>query len=466
MNTLTNSIRSHSKSIAFAILCLFSASSAPAQTPADDYPWADVTGSVSNWHTSSWYGVFYGDSANGDWIWHDFHGWQYVYSASTISDVFLWDDASVSWWYIAPTYYPFVYSYGTEQWYCYTGGTTPERGFWDYSRDALVAENRLATLGSGTNPYANEEVTEATLDMGGTYSLFDDFFMASWPPLTVVPDIRVGDATSDNHLTIQNGSTVECANLYIGEATTEYNFVYVTGHGTTVTCDGVLEAGIGETGNGISITDGALVKTDSLSLSGTLVVGIGSGFLALPGDQTSALQTMVDDQKFMIIFEGDGNHTMEIRTDVNLTYYSDIEEEEAFAATGYHALNGFTVVSSGEEMPNVFWAEATDENADWWYVSPWYGNFYTDVSYGNKIWHSQHGWQYIHEGSTPDDVNLWDDGTQSEWYTSKDDYPELYNYSTGRFYEYLRGTSPDRVFWDYTAEAEVSEADIALSVDQ
>ncbi len=101
--------------------------------------WADAVTTSRNWYASSWYGNFYteisADMAADDdysrWIWHEAHGWQYVYQIG-LREIVLWDDASQAWVYANSNYYPLVYYYNDGNWYYYIEGTAPNRWFWDF----------------------------------------------------------------------------------------------------------------------------------------------------------------------------------------------------------------------------------------------------------------------------------------------------------------------------------------------
>ncbi len=82
------------------------------------------------WNHSPWYGWFYSQGDFAGWIYHQFHGWQYVYEGSTDASSYVWDEATASWWWTARQCHPFFYRYEGAKWCCYGGGTTPERSFW------------------------------------------------------------------------------------------------------------------------------------------------------------------------------------------------------------------------------------------------------------------------------------------------------------------------------------------------
>ena len=97
---------------------------------------------VGGWY-SSWYGKFYAAPGHdGRWIWHTQHGWQYIASLNS-SEFAVWDSAMQTWWYVNQAYYPAIYNYGDSAWYYFTGGSTPNRSFWDYasSKEIHFTEN-------------------------------------------------------------------------------------------------------------------------------------------------------------------------------------------------------------------------------------------------------------------------------------------------------------------------------------
>jgi T5SS/PEP-CTERM-associated repeat protein len=96
------------------------------------------------WNHSPWYGWFYSQGDFAGWIYHQFHGWQYVYEGSTDASSYVWDDATASWWWTARQCHPFFYRFEGAKWHCYGGGTTPERSFWVYDGAwSQVAEDEM-----------------------------------------------------------------------------------------------------------------------------------------------------------------------------------------------------------------------------------------------------------------------------------------------------------------------------------
>ncbi len=96
------------------------------------------------WNHSLWYGWFYTRDDFAGWIYHQFHGWQYVYEGSVDASSYVWDAATASWWWTAWQCYPFFYRYEGAKWHCYDKGTTPGRSFWVYDGAwSQVAESEM-----------------------------------------------------------------------------------------------------------------------------------------------------------------------------------------------------------------------------------------------------------------------------------------------------------------------------------
>jgi hypothetical protein len=311
------------------------------------------------------------------------------------------------------------------------------------------------------SPTMNGAVTAASLDAGNnTYNLFDN-----WQPVpAAVEDLSIGDATGGNCLVVQNGSVGTYGTVKVGAGSASSgNLMLVSGAATEFTCGSLVVGSAGNSNNRARLCNMALVKASDISVADNCYIAIlYRGFVAVTGDQTDAMDALVSGGKIFsesIAYTFAKSDFLPVIESEKVRYYSD--DDAAYAATGHHGLGGCTVVSTGNEMPDVAWALAADENGDWWYVSPWYGSFYTDVSYGRTIWHSVHGWQTIYATSTAADVELYDSGTASNWAIVPDSYPSFYLYEKGRYYTYVSGTTPNRVFHDLTDDRNVTEAELA-----
>ncbi len=75
--------------------------------------------------------------------------------------------------------------------------------------------------------------------------------------------------------------------------------------------------------------------------------------------------------------------------------------------------NGWDILSGWPQGQNLF-------------VSPWYGSYHTD--YLPWIYHQEHGWQFLFEGSAKEAVFLWDEGLQEWIFTNAETYRWIYIY--------------------------------------
>ena len=107
------------------------------------------------------------------------------------------------------------------------------------------------------------------------------------------------------------------------------------------------------------------------------------------------------------------------------------------------------------EPDALLWADVDDNAARaGWFESNWYGWVYADKdSYTHWIWHAKHGWQYVAPCSIEGTCYIWDEATATWWYVGGKDYPYVYSYSTGLWYYYYSGATPDRIFYDWSANS-------------
>jgi autotransporter-associated beta strand protein len=104
--------------------------------------WSDCGVPVNGWNDSSWYGWFCFDTSFGNWIYQQYHGWQYIFAAGN-GVIYPYDVATGSWWFTSEGYYPYIYDYEASTWLYYVGGTTPNRTFWSYKVNGEVSESSL-----------------------------------------------------------------------------------------------------------------------------------------------------------------------------------------------------------------------------------------------------------------------------------------------------------------------------------
>jgi hypothetical protein len=303
-------------------------------------------------------------------------------------------------------------------------GGTEGPGYGDFGNCTLVARGTLSVWGTGS-----------TLNVvGGTkLSVGDDSGQFS----------AIGDTTQNS------GNVVSAAN-----PATEIRFL------DNLLLGGVDDHGNIGTGNRLEISDGALIlvgnsSDDSLTLRAGNFIRLHGGFLALYGDKRSAVASAIAAGNFQIYIEGTwGTAGAE---SLHVAYFdntSPTANGEGLTETGHEGLSGYTVVSDAA-MPLV-WANAVASSGGW-YSSYWYGAFYTvPASFDGWIWHAAHGWQWVYDNGDGS-VVLWDCASGTWCYVNRSWYPALYNYADGKWYYYLRGSAPDRVFWNWESGGEVVE---------
>jgi len=284
----------------------------------------------------------------------------------------------------------------------------------------------------------------------------------------------VGVRGNRNSLYLADGAALNTGTLNIGyTGNASNNNLFVVGEKT----EAFIAAGvqIGASGsattqnNHLTISDGALVKVGNgtyapvLNIHGSNSIRFAGGFLAIQGNQTAALTSLVDTNRievwnaFSATWATGILDTGSVRT-LTIQYFSGATAEaDAKALTGHDGLAGYTVMYAPNTQALYGWADATSA---WrgWYESPWLGTFYADCdSYVRWIWHAEHGWLWLYFPSDHEAI-AWDDATGSWWYIEKDWYPAMYSYDAQSWFYYMDGSVPSRSFWSYGANAEVSES--------
>ena len=258
-------------------------------------------------------------------------------------------------------------------------------------------------------------------------------------------------------LNITNRAFVNINGFFVGGSTT------LTGSGTECLNSSYLEIGsYNQTGATLTVSDGALVTASTNSIMEPISIETGSflrlsdGFVAMQGNRVAFFSKLVAGGGIQI-FNGT-EWVVASACDVGVTYYET--PEEAAAATGYSELAGYTVLTGGVQFSHVGWAAGQAYSSyPNWFKSGWYGSFYSPQAWGHWIWHQTHGWQFIY-GLGGDDVAVYDYAAQQWFYTDSEFYPALFSYSSKTWYYYLRGISPNRVFWDYATGTVVEEKSI------
>jgi len=79
---------------------------------------------------------------------------------------------------------------------------------------------------------------------------------------------------------------------------------------------------------------------------------------------------------------------------------------------------------------------------------------------GNWIYSPINGYQYVDSGSTTSSVWVYDSAIGDWFWTSQSFYPALFDLSIEAWYYYYGSATPNRWFYDYTANDYVQEGDL------
>ena len=108
-------------------------------------------------------------------------------------------------------------------------------------------------------------------------------------------------------------------------------------------------------------------------------------------------------------------------------------------------LNGGTVEEVGGDPVGAAFGDVEDLGQGWM-RSDWFGDFNT--SFFPWIFHIEHSWTYVFEGSTPASVFQYDLSSQGWFFTSSTEYPNLYSFSRNSWVFYFKETTGPRQFAD------------------
>jgi hypothetical protein len=100
-------------------------------------PWPDATSLGNGWMTSNWFGTF--NVNNYPWIYHQQHGWMYVFGTDPNS-IWLWtSDLGFLW--TSQSVYPWLWSDAQQTWLYYSVGSSNPRYFYNWNTQKWVAVN-------------------------------------------------------------------------------------------------------------------------------------------------------------------------------------------------------------------------------------------------------------------------------------------------------------------------------------
>ena len=313
-----------------------------------------------------------------------------------------------------------------------------------------------ATVSSGENAWVGYNSTNDKL-----------IVKDSGTSVTVGGDFGVG--LNKGSLLVESGAKVMVAGaIHLGDTSyhSEGCSITIAGSGSALSCSGDYMHGFPSHAT-LILDNGGLFKIGgqlnyvSGNPSFDTFLRLSGGSMALAGDQTALVNTLIGLNHFQVRDGATGNWVAGTGTNLSVAYYAN--EGIAKAATGIDGLANSTVVTGGAPIlkdHSLDWADVDLAKAQLhWFQSSWYGLFYSDMNtYGAWIFHWLHGWQYV--TASGDGIAFWDCGTGAWWFTGAEYYPYLYNYGTGKWYYYEGGTSPNRTFWDFSTNSEIGEASL------
>jgi T5SS/PEP-CTERM-associated repeat protein len=289
--------------------------------------------------------------------------------------------------------------------------------------------------------------------------------------LTATTNLSVGDS-GNGSLTIKDGALVTSATAYV-DGGSDYLYggtdtVTVTGSGSRWITS-VLHFGNSSGGTAkMYISNGALVYTTSLDYNGTIYLAGGS-FAFIIGEQYSMTLPSWILYYPTKVYNGI-EYVAATVNNITITKYdsSNYVAGDSIYDT-YHALgvdlSGYYGALTGGVPNNGDWAKSvysSSEASGNWYFSSWYGWLYIGNDFNGWIWHTVDGWQYIY-GAGEGKMLAWDYATGTWWYERETDYPRAYCYATDKWYSYVSGETPSRIYMDDDSNT-ISEADLVTAI--
>ncbi len=118
------------------------------------------------------------------------------------------------------------------------------------------------------------------------------------------------------------------------------------------------------------------------------------------------------------------------------------------ACTDFGCANSRTAtitVEGGDTGPAAPFEDA-EELGEGWFSSTWFGAF--NLNFSPWIFHAEHSWMFVSDGSTAESVFLFDLSSESWFFTGDATYPNLYSFGRNSWVFYFVGTSGPRNFVD------------------
>jgi hypothetical protein len=329
-----------------------------------------------------------------------------------------------------------------------------------------VVNTGAITLASGANSfgylaafdYGTINCTSCVLgadDDATAYGQIDVYDSGSF---NVTGDLVIGDSAF-GYIDIYNGgSVVNDGSCYLGNTANVEGDLWVSYAGSYFATAGNLVVGNLGTGDARAVNDALIAVSGTLTCEDDMgTIYLAGGFIAVNGYwSTGAFLTdynvMIYDGQNDPYDESGADYSEAGTSDLTRWYYATEQDYEASAFPEFFGdvdLTGYSIFSAGAAY--VSWADVSEyDNDSGLYTSSWFGSFYKWPLYGDWIFHENHGWLYVGwydcDGTG---IIVWDCAAGSWCYTNASIYPYIYNYSTGSWYYYYKGSAPNRTFWSF-----------------
>ena len=103
------------------------------------------------------------------------------------------------------------------------------------------------------------------------------------------------------------------------------------------------------------------------------------------------------------------------------------------------------VDDGGTTGPPAPFEDAAELSEGWWF-SDWFGSF--NVDFFPWIFHSQHGWAFVFEESSAENIFFYDLGSLRWFFTASTQYPNMYSFTRNAWVFYFEDTFAPREFVD------------------
>lgn len=229
-----------------------------------------------------------------------------------------------------------------------TGSVTVESGIWSSTYDLYVGSQ-----GTGSLYIKGGLVTSSFVSIGASASGNGSVVVSggTWNS----GSMHVGVHGSGNTMTIEDGGTVSTTDGFVGtgnsfiDAYSDNNVSTVTGNGSLWRLSGNLTIGSYGSNNALIIDGGALVEVggalafSALGASSDNYLRLNEGYIALFGDQTAAVASMIADGNLQL-WNGSSWVTSTDVNDFDFGYFASDAAAETFS--GYQNLGNHTILTA------------------------------------------------------------------------------------------------------------------------